>query len=79
MPTPFVAPNTANTFGTVLGSACFPAVDGGNTPWLIPNPGSATRLNKANTAIDFGGEFYPDGNRTPTRTPSVNTKPSSSK
>ena len=61
MPTPFVAPNTANTFGTVLGSACFPAVDGGNTPWLIPNPGSATRLNKANTAIDFGGEFHPDG------------------
>jgi len=61
MPTPFVAPNTANTFGTVLGSACFPAVDGGNTPWLIPNPGSATRLNKANSAIDFGGEFHPDG------------------
>ena len=72
MPTPFVAPNTANTFGTTLGSACFPGVKSGtgaDVPWLVPNSGSATRLNKANqwdpsanpSGEFFGGEFLPDG------------------
>ena len=62
MPTPFVAPNQQNTFRTTLGSACFPSVDGGATPWLVPNPNPASnRLNIANSAIDFGGEFKPDG------------------
>jgi len=72
MPTPFVAPNQQNTFVTTLGSACFPGVKSGtgaDVPWLVPNPGSATRLNKANqwdpeanpTGEFFGGEFNPDG------------------
>jgi Carboxypeptidase regulatory-like domain len=72
MPTPFVAPNQANTFGSTLGSACFPGVKSGtgtDVPWLVPNPGSATRLNKANqwdpganpTGEFFGGEFLADG------------------
>jgi hypothetical protein len=62
MPTPFVAPNQQNTFGTTLGSACFPSVDAGATPWLAPNPNPASnRLNIANGAVDFGGEFKPDG------------------
>src|SRR5262249_12273039 len=46
LPTKFVAPNVANTFGTVLGSACFPALNG--------------KLNNDPTAL-FGGEFQPDG------------------
>jgi hypothetical protein len=45
-PTKYVAPNVANTFGTVLGSACFPAVNG--------------QLNNSPNAL-FGGEFQPDG------------------
>jgi hypothetical protein len=45
-PTKYVAPNVANTFGTVLGSACFPSVNG--------------TLNTAANAL-FGGEFQPDG------------------
>jgi hypothetical protein len=51
-PTPFVAYNQQNTFGQVLGSACFPSVNlstwtdaSGN---ILPN------------AL-FGGEFQPDG------------------
>ena len=62
MPTPYVAPNQQNTFGTTLGSACFPSVDAGATPWLVLNPNPASnRLNIGNSAIDFGGEFKPDG------------------
>jgi len=45
-PTKFVSPNVANTFGQVLGSACFPALNG--------------KLNTDPTAL-FGGEFQPDG------------------
>jgi hypothetical protein len=45
-PTKYVAPNVANTFGTVLGSACFPALNGG----LNSDPASL-----------FGGEFQSDG------------------
>jgi hypothetical protein len=45
-PTKYVAPNVQNTFGTVLGSACFPAVNG--------------QLNNSPNAL-FGGEFQPDG------------------
>jgi hypothetical protein len=45
-PTKYVAPNVANTFNTILGSACFPALNNG----LNANPNSL-----------FGGEFQPDG------------------
>jgi hypothetical protein len=45
-PTKYVAANVGNTFGTVLGSACFPAVNG--------------KLN-TDPAARFGGEFIPDG------------------
>jgi hypothetical protein len=45
-PTKFVATNVGNTFGTILGSACFPAVNG--------------KLNTDPAAL-FGGEFQSDG------------------
>jgi Carboxypeptidase regulatory-like domain len=51
-PTPYVAYNQQNTFGQIVGSACFPSVN--LTTWtdasgnLLPN------------AL-FGGEFQPDG------------------
>lgn len=45
-PTPFNAPNMQNTFGTTIGSACFPAVNG--------------KLNTDSAAL-FGGEYFPTG------------------
>jgi len=60
-PTPFVAPNVANTFGTVLGSACFPSVN--QTAWMVPNPGAGPTDPKNVPAPGalFGGEFQADG------------------
>jgi hypothetical protein len=61
-PTPYVAPNVANTFGTVLGSACFPAVNTGtwtdSSGKLLP---TCAAFKDAGCAL-FGGEFIPDGN-----------------
>jgi hypothetical protein len=45
-PTPYNAPNMQNTFGTTVGSACFPAVNG--------------KLNTDPNAL-FGGEYFPGG------------------
>jgi carboxypeptidase family protein len=60
-PTPYVAPNVANTFGTVLGSACFPAVNTGtwtdSSGALLP---TCATVKDAGCAL-FGGEFTPDG------------------
>jgi hypothetical protein len=64
-PTPYVAPNVANTFGTVLGSACFPSVN--QTAWMMPNPDYDPVTNPTapkfipQTSALFGGEFQPDG------------------
>ena len=64
-PTPFVAPNVANTFGTVLGSACFPGLNASG--WLKSNPNfdPANPQNAPafipNDGVLFGGEFQPDG------------------
>src|SRR5437660_11196973 len=64
-PTPYVAPNVANTFGTVLGSACFPSVN--DTAWMQLNPDydpvnhpSRPKYIPLAGAL-FGGEFQPDG------------------
>src|SRR5712691_1366261 len=64
-PTPYVAPNVANTFGTVLGSACFPSVN--DPAWMQLNPDydpvknpSAPKYIPKDGAL-FGGEFQPDG------------------
>jgi hypothetical protein len=64
-PTPFIAPNVANTFGTVLGSACFPSVNA--SAWMtlnpdynpITNPSAPKYIPKADAL--FGGEFQSDG------------------
>jgi hypothetical protein len=63
-PTPYVAPNVANTFGTVLGSA-FPSVN--DPAWMQLNPDydpvknpSAPKYIPKDGAL-FGGEFQPDG------------------
>jgi hypothetical protein len=64
-PTPYVAPNVANTFGTVLGSACFPSVNA--TAWMKPNPDYDPVTNPTvpkfipKDGALFGGEFAPDG------------------
>jgi hypothetical protein len=62
-PTPYVAPNVANTFGTVLGSACFPSVN--QTAWMVPNTdpnaGPTDPKNVPAPGALFGGEFQPDG------------------
>ena len=50
--TPYVAYNVQNTFGTVLGSACFPSVN--------MNPWTDSKGNLLPVAL-FGGEFQPDG------------------
>src|SRR2546429_2923850 len=64
-PTPYVAPNVANTFGTVLGSACFPSVN--DAAWMMLNPDydpvnhpSRPKYIPLAGAL-FGGEFQPDG------------------
>jgi len=64
-PTPYVAPNVANTFGTVLGSACFPSVN--DPAWMKLNPKydpavdpTAPKYIPKDDAL-FGGEFQPDG------------------
>jgi hypothetical protein len=60
-PTPYVAPNVGDTFGNVLGSACFPGVN--TNTWtdssgkLLP---TCTTFKGAGCAL-FGGEFIPDG------------------
>ena len=51
-PTPYVAPDVANTFGTILGSACFPSVN--------MNPWTDASGNLLPGAL-FGGEFQSDG------------------
>jgi Carboxypeptidase regulatory-like domain/TonB dependent receptor-like, beta-barrel len=65
-PTPFVAINQGNTFGTTLGSACFPGVNtgtwttaGGTT--LLPDCTSLSQSKMPGVCAAFGGEFYPDG------------------
>jgi len=64
-PTPYVAPNVANTFGTVLGSACFPAVNTGT--WtdssgnLLSDCTNLAQSKQAGNCAAFGGEFYADG------------------
>ena len=60
-PTPYVAPNVGDTFGNVLGSACFPAVN--TNTWT---DSSGKLLSTCATVKDtgcalFGGEFTPDG------------------
>jgi hypothetical protein len=64
-PTPYIAPNVANTFGTVLGSACFPSVN--DKAWMMLNPRydavthpSRPKYIPLDGAL-FGGEFQPDG------------------
>jgi hypothetical protein len=64
-PTPYIAPNVANTFGTVLGSACFPSVN--DKAWMMLNPNydpvthpSRPKYIPLSGAL-FGGEFQPDG------------------
>jgi hypothetical protein len=60
-PTPYVAPNVGDTFGNVLGSACFPAV---NTNTWTDSSGkllsTCATVKDAGCAL-FGGEFTPDG------------------
>jgi hypothetical protein len=65
-PTPFVATNQANTFGTILGSACFPGTNtgtwttaGGTT--LLPDCTNFKESQMPGACAAFGGEFYPDG------------------
>ena len=64
-PTPYVAPNVANTFGTVLGSACFPSVN--SSAWMMLNPNydpsidpTAPKYIPKDGSL-FGGEFQADG------------------
>ena len=64
-PTPFIAPNVANTFGTVLGSACFPSVN--SAAWMMLNPDydpinnpTAPKYIPKDGSL-FGGEFQADG------------------
>jgi Carboxypeptidase regulatory-like domain len=65
-PSPFNTLNIANTFGTILGDACFPAVNTGT--WTLP--GGTTVLPDCTSLAEskvpgecaaFGAEFYPDG------------------
>jgi len=65
-PTPYVAPNVANTFGTYLGNACFPGVNTGT--WttaggtaLLPDCTNFKESQQPGVCAAFGGEFYPDG------------------
>jgi hypothetical protein len=64
-PTVFVAADEANTFGQVLGSACFPAVNTGT--WTtaggkqLPDCTNLADSKVPGTCAAFGGEFYPDG------------------
>src|SRR5437764_3298490 len=64
-PTPYVAPNVANTFGTVLGSSCFPAVNTGtwtdSTGSLLSDCTNLAQSKQAGNCAAFGGEFYADG------------------
>lgn len=63
--TPYVAWNVADTFGNVLGSACFPAVN--TNTWtdskgkLLPDCTSSAQSKQAGACAAFGGEFYADG------------------
>ncbi len=66
--TPYVAMNVSDTFGNVLGNACFPAVN--TNTWtdssgnLLPtngtDPAKCNNIKAAGCAF-FGGEFLPDG------------------
>jgi hypothetical protein len=65
-PTPYVATNVANTFGTILGNACFPAVNTGTWTMaggigLLPDCTSFAESKVPGECAAFGGEFYPDG------------------
>ena len=70
-PTPFTAPDQSNTFRTILGSACFPAVNtgtwstpntkAGNPFVLLPDCTNLADSKVPGTCAAFGGEFYPDG------------------
>src|SRR5438309_220798 len=63
--TPFVAWDVSDTFGNVLGSACFPAVN--TSTWtdssgnLLPGCTSVAQSKQAGACAAFGGEFYADG------------------
>ena len=63
--TPFVAWDVSDTFGNVLGSACFPAVN--TSTWtdssgnLLPDCTSLAQSKQAGACAAFGGEFYADG------------------
>jgi len=52
-PTIYNAPNMANTFLTVVGSACFPATN--MNPWTSASTGAVL------PGALFGGEYQPDG------------------
>src|SRR5438477_2542464 len=63
--TPFVAWDVSDTFGNVLGSACFPAVN--TSTWtdssgnLLPDCTSLAQSKQAGACAAFGGELYADG------------------
>lgn len=73
--TPYVAMDVADTFGNILGNACFPAVNTNTWTMLNPNfgqPGepqylllpdctSLDQSKQAGNCAAFGGEFYADG------------------
>ncbi|MGA8304699.1 MAG: carboxypeptidase regulatory-like domain-containing protein [Candidatus Acidiferrales bacterium] len=65
VPTVYTAPDQSNTFGSILGSACFPAVNTGTwtTPAgkLLPDCTSFAQSQMPGVCAAFGGEFYPDG------------------
>ncbi len=60
-PTPYVAPNVGDTFGNVLGSACFPAVNTGTWTDSSGNLLPTCATVKDTGCALFGGEFTPDG------------------
>jgi hypothetical protein len=53
--TPFTSGLMTNTFGTPIGAACFPAVNG--VPNTITDPNTGKQV--ANPAALFGGEYFP--------------------
>jgi hypothetical protein len=65
VPTPFLATDNSNTFGTILGSGCFPGVN--TNTWttpagaLLPDCTTFAESKVPGACAAFGGEFYPDG------------------
>ena len=86
MPTPFVAPNQSNTFGSTLGSACFPGVKSGTGADAPANSESGFRYQAEQATGDASGNprslaasSTPMVSRTRTRTPRESMKPLNSK